>query len=42
MATIPKIPVVAVIEGRYPKPELKRAFQKIVLLTAAGLNLSQS
>ena len=41
MAALPKIPVVAIIEGRCPKPEPKRAFQKIVLLTAAGLNLSQ-
>ena len=41
MAAIPKIPVVAIIEGRCPKPEPKRAVPKIVLLTAAGLNLSQ-
>src|SRR3989338_4338136 len=41
-AAIPKIPVVAIIEGRYPKPELNLAFQKIVSLMAAGLNLSQS
>ena len=40
-AAMPNTPVVASIEGRYPKPELNRAFQKIVLLTAAGLNLSQ-
>ena len=40
MAAIPKTPVVAIIEGRCPKPEPKRV-PKIVLLTAAGLNLSQ-
>ena len=39
---IPKIPVVATIEIKYPKPELKRAFQKTVLLNAICLNLSQS
>lgn len=41
MAAIPNMPVVASIEGKWPKPELNRAFQKIVPLTAAGLNLSQ-
>ena len=42
MATIPKIPVVAIIEGQVSKTGTETGVPKIVLLTAAGLNLSQS